>query len=172
MTALQPRLAPAPDARLAPGRFVLAALAVYGASFLSQGLLTAPVTQQFSVVPFLLVQTVLIWLWIVLHRRRLRDAGRPSGIAIGIALLYALEVILLALLIWMLTAPAEQTGDAAGIFHLYLILYLIGSLGGESNLAGLQYWLMGLVALLLAPAAISVVFSLWAATRPSAASPP
>lgn len=149
---------------------MLAAIAVYGISFLSQGLLTAPVTKLVSVVPFLIVQIVLIWLWIVLHRRRLRDAGRPSGIAIGIALLYALEVILLALLIWMLTAPAEQTGDAAGIFHLYLLLYLIGSLSGESNLAGLQYWLMGLVALLLMPAAISVMFSLWAATRPSVVS--
>ena len=90
----------------------------------------------------------------------------------GIALLYALEVILLALLIWMLTAPAEQTGDAAGIFHLYLILYLIGSLSGESNLAGLQYYLMGIAAVMLAPAAISVIFSLWVATRPSAASTP
>ena len=151
---------------------MLAAIAVYGLSFLSQGLLTAPVTKLFNVVPFLVVQIVLIWLWIVLHRRRLRDAGRSSGIAMGIALLYALEVILLALLIWMLTAPAEQTGDAAGIFHLYLILYLIGSISGESNLAGLQYYLMGIAAVLLAPAAISVIFSLWVATRPSAASAP
>jgi len=151
---------------------VLAATGVYGASFLSQGLLTAPVTKLFSVVPFLVMQVVLIWLWVVLHRRRLRDAGRPSGLAIGIAILYALEVILMALLIWMLTAPAEQTGDAAGIFHLYLLLYLIGSLSGESNLAGLQYWLMGLVGLMLLPALISVIFSLWAATRPSADSAP
>ena len=118
------------------------------------------------------MQVVLIWLWVVLHRRRLRDAGRPSGLAIGIAILYALEVILMALLIWMLTAPAEQTGDAAGIFHLYLLLYLIGSLSGESNLAGLQYWLVGLVGLMLLPALISVIFSLWTATRPSADSAP
>jgi uncharacterized membrane protein YhaH (DUF805 family) len=172
MTALPPRSTDVTGARLGRGPFVVAAMAVYGASFLSQGLLTAPVTKLFSVVPFLIVQVVLIWLWIVLHRRRLRDAGRPSGMAIGIALLYALEVILLALLIWMLTAPADQTGDSAGIFHLYLILYLIGSLGGESNLAGLQYWLIGLVALLLMPAAISVIFSLWTATRPSATSAP
>jgi len=172
MTALPPRPAPAPGARLERGRFAFAAIAVYGISFLSQGLLTAPVTKLFSVVPFLIIQIVLIWLWIVLHRRRLRDAGHPGGIAIGIALLYALEVILLALLIWMLTAPAEQTGDAAGIFHLYVILYLIGSISGESNLAGLQYYLMGIAAVLLAPAAISVIFSLWVATRPSAASAP
>jgi uncharacterized membrane protein YhaH (DUF805 family) len=169
MIALPPRPTLTPDARLERGRFVLAAIAVYSACFISHGLLTAPVTKLFSVVPFLVVQTVLIWLWVVLHRQRLRDAGRPSGIVIGIALLYAIEVILLALLIWVLTAPAEQSGDAAGIFHLYLLLYLIGSVSGESNLAGFQYWLTGLVGLRLLPAAISVIFSLWAATRPSVA---
>ena len=170
MTESTPRLMPVPEARLARGPFVLTAAVVYGLSFLSQWLLTAPVTKQLSVVPFLLAQLAMIWLWIRLHRRRLRDAGRPSGIAIGIAILYALEVVLLALLIWMLTAPTEQNGDAAGIFHLYLILYLIGSISGDSNLAALQYWLMGFVALILAPAVISVIFSLWVATRPSARS--
>ena len=48
-------------------------------SFASQMLLSAPVTAQVSVVPFVLVQVVLIWVWIVLHTRRLRDAGRPTG---------------------------------------------------------------------------------------------
>jgi uncharacterized membrane protein YhaH (DUF805 family) len=170
MTALPPRPTLAPGARLARGPFVLAAVAVYGVSLLSQGLLTAPVTKHFSVVPFLLAQIVLIWLWIVLHRRRLRDAGRPTGAAIGIALVYALEVILLALVMWMLTASAAQTGDTASIFHLYAILYLIGSISGESNLAGLQNYLMGIAAVMLVPAVISVLFSLWVASRPSAMS--
>ena len=170
MTALPLRPTLAPGAQLARGPFVLAAIAVYGVSFLSQGLLTAPVTKHLSVVPFLLAQIVLIWLWIVLHRRRLRDAGRSTGIAVGIALVYALEVILLALVIWMLTASAAQTGDTASIFHLYVILYLIGSISGESNLAGLQYWLMGVAAMMLVPAVISVIFSLWVATPPSAIS--
>jgi uncharacterized membrane protein YhaH (DUF805 family) len=158
--------------RLTRGPFALAAIAVYVASFVSQALLSAPVTKLFSVAPFLLAQIVLIWLWVEVHRRRLRDAGRPAGLAVGIALVYALEVILLALLIWALTAPAAQTGDAASIFHLYAILYLIGSISGESNLAGLQYYLMGVAALMFVPVVIAVLFSLWTAARPSAAPRP
>ena len=67
------------DGLLARGPFVLAVIAVYLASFASQLLLSAPVTAQVSVVPFVLVQVALIWLWIVLHTRRLRDAGRSSA---------------------------------------------------------------------------------------------
>ena len=85
------------DGRLAPRTFALVVIAVYLASFASQMLLSAPVTAQVSVVPFVLVQVALIWLWIVLHTRRLRDAGRPTGIVIGIAMIYVLEVVLLVL---------------------------------------------------------------------------
>ena len=75
-----------PIGRLARGPFALAVIAVYLASFASQLLLSAPVTAQVGVVPFVLVQVALIWVWIVLHAKRLRDAGRPTGIVIGIAM--------------------------------------------------------------------------------------
>jgi hypothetical protein len=159
-----------PAARLAPGPFALAVTGLYLVSFVSQMLLSAPVTARMSVAPFVVVQAVLIGLWIVLHRRRLRDAGRPAGIVIGIALVYALEAVLLALLIGILTSAAAQSGDpdgAASIFHLFVILYLIGSLSGDSQLAGLQLWLIGLAGVLFLPVIIAIIFSLWTATRPS-----
>jgi hypothetical protein len=134
-------------------------------------LLSAPVTAQMSVAPFVLVQIVLIWLWILLHRRRLRDAGRPTGIATGVALVYALEVVLLTLLIWILNPPSgsgDFAGDTAGIFHLFAILYLLGMMTGVPNLGGLQIWLMGFAALIFLPVVIAILFSLWTATRPSA----
>ena len=65
--------------------------AVYLVSFASQLLLSPPVTRWAGVWAFALVQAVLIWLWIVLHGNRLRDAGRPTGLAIGVACVYALE---------------------------------------------------------------------------------
>ena len=153
---------------------MLAVTAVYAASFVSQMLLSAPVTARMSVVPFVAVQAVLIWLWIVLHRRRLRDAGRPSGIAIGIAMIYVLEVVLLALLIGVLTSSSAQTGDpesSAGVFHLFAIIYLIGMMSGESSLGALQFWLMGLAVVMFLPVLISIAFSIWTATRPSLPSP-
>ncbi len=161
-----------PDGRIARGPFVLAVGAVYLASSVSQMLLSAPVTASMSVLPFIVVQAGLIWLWIVLHRWRLRDAGRPAGIVIGIAMIYVIEVVLLVLIIWTLTSSAGQSGDGASIFHLFAIFYLLGMMTGESNLSGMQMWLIGFAVVMFLPVVIAIVFSLWAATRPSLTSPP
>jgi uncharacterized membrane protein YhaH (DUF805 family) len=163
------------DGRLARGPFSLAVIAVYLASFVSQMLLSAPVTVQVGVVPFVLVQVALIWLWIVLHTRRLRDAGRPTGIVIGIAMIYMLEIVLLVLLISLILASAGPSGGAssdASIFQLFVILYLLGMMTGDPTLGALQIWMLGFAVVLLLPVAIAVVFSLWTATRTSATSPP
>ncbi len=160
----------APASRIARGPFVLAVGAVYLASSVSQMLLSAPVTARMSVLPFIVVQAVLIWIWVVLHRWRLRDAGRPAGIVIGIALIYVLEVVLLALIIWAVTSSAGQPGDAGGnasVFHLFAIFYLLGMMTGESNLGGMQMWLIGFAVVMFLPVVIAIVFSIWAATRPS-----
>jgi uncharacterized membrane protein YhaH (DUF805 family) len=163
------------NGRLARGPFTLAVVAVYLASFASQVLLSAPVTAQVSVVPFVLVQVALIWLWIVLHTRRLRDAGRPTGIVIGIAMVYVLELVLLVLLVWLILASAGPSGGAgsdASIFHLFVILYFLGLMTGDPSLGALQVWMLGFAAVLLLPVAIAVVFSLWTATRTNATLPP
>jgi len=163
------------NGRLARGPFTLAVIAVYVASFASQVLLSAPVTAEVSVVPFALVQVALIWLWIVLHTRRLRDAGRPTGIVIGIAMIYVLEVVLLVLLIWLILASTELSGGAssdASIFQLFVFLYFLGLMTGDPNLGALQVWMMGFAAVLLLPVAVAVLFSLWTATRTSPTLPP
>jgi uncharacterized membrane protein YhaH (DUF805 family) len=155
--------------RIARGPFVLAVGMVYLASFVSQMLLSAPVTASASVLPFIVVQAALIWAWIVLHQRRLRDAGRPAGIVVGIAMIYVLEVVLLALVVWMLSSSAGQSGDGDGasIFHLFAFFYLLAMMTGESNLAGMQVWLFGFAVVMFLPVVIAIVFSLWAATRPT-----
>jgi uncharacterized membrane protein YhaH (DUF805 family) len=173
--AMSPSSLLSQNGRLARGPFVVAVIPIYLASFASQMLLSAPVTAQVSVVPFVLVQVALIWLWIVLHTRRLRDAGRPTGIVIGIAMIYVLEVVLLVLLIWLILASAGPTGGAssdASIFHLFVILYLLGMMTGDPALGALQIWMMGFAAVLLLPVAIAVIFSVWTATRTNATSPP
>jgi uncharacterized membrane protein YhaH (DUF805 family) len=168
-------LAHSQTSRLARGPFIIAALAVYALSFVSQMLLSAPVTARMSVIPFVLVQIALIWLWIVLHRRRLRDAGRPTGIVIGIAAIYALEVVLLTLLIWIVSSPSGASNfadDGAGVFHLFAIVYLLGVMTGDPSLGSLQIWLMGFAVVMFLPILIAIGFSLWAATRPSLPAPP
>lgn len=175
---MSPSLAHLQTSRLARGPFMLAAIAVYALSFVSQMLLSAPVTARMSVVPFVLVQMALIAVWIVLHRRRLHDAGRPTGIVIGVALVYALEVVLLALLIWILTSTGDTgtssdfAGSGGGVFHLFAILYLLGVMAGDPTLGGLQIWLIGFAVVMFLPILIAIGFSLWAALRPSLPTPP
>jgi hypothetical protein len=158
-------------AGIKPGPFAAAVLLVYVLSFASQILLSPPVTSRLSVVPFVLAQGVLIGLWVVLHRRRLRDAGRPSGIVIGIAMVYALAVVLLVIAVWVIlsgtTAGNDGAGSEAGILYLFVILYFLTLLSGDPNLGVLQIWVMGFVVLMLLPVVIALGFSLWTATRPS-----
>jgi hypothetical protein len=162
-------------ARLAPLPFAVAVVAVYLVSFGSQVLLSPPVTRWAGVWAFLLVQAALIGVWIVLHGSRLRDAGRPAGLAIGVACVYALEIVLLALLVWLILSSGmnrpDEGASGASILQLFVILYLLTALAGEPGLAGLQLWVVGFVALLVLPVLIAVGFSIWAGTRPSAPAP-
>jgi len=165
-----------PSGRLAPLPFALAVAVVYLLSFGSQMLLSKPVTARMSVLPFVLVQAVLIWIWIVLHTRRLRDAGRSGGLAVGIAIVYALEVALLAIMAWLILASAGAAPDSAGresaILQFFVILYLLAFLSGDPQFGSLQIWTMGFVVLMLLPVAIALGFSVWTATRTSASPPP
>jgi hypothetical protein len=125
-----------------------------------------------GVLPFALVQAALIGVWMVLHMRRLRDAGRPTGLAIGIAMIYALEVILLVIVVWLIAASTAGTAETAGressILHLFVIVYLLTLLTGDPSGGALQIWIVGFLVLMLLPVVIALGFSLWAATRPSA----
>jgi hypothetical protein len=160
--------------RLAPLPFAAAVLGVYLVSFGSQALLSPPVTRWTGVWAFAVVQAVLIWVWIVLHASRLRDAGRPTGLALGVACVYALEVLLLLLLLWLILSagfnrPDESAADAS-ILHLFVIIYLLATLTGDPNLGQLQVWMVGLVALIVLPVLVAICFSFWAGTRPRALS--
>lgn len=171
---------PSPSsARIGRGAFAGWIAVVYLLSFASQVLLSPPVTSRASVIPFVVVQIGLIGAWLVLHRRRLRDAGRPAGTAIGVALVYVLEVVLLVILVSLILSGVPADGGGAGgeatILHLFVILYFLALITGDPNLGVLQIWVMGFVALMLLPVLIAVCFSLWAGTRPPAAiqaSPP
>ena len=173
MTELAP---PSSTDRLAPLPFAFAVLAVYLASFGSQMLLSPPVTARLSVWPFALAQAVLIIIWVWLHVQRLRDAGRGSGLAYGIAIVYALEIVLFSLLVWLIASSAGTTSGGAGreatILHLFVVLTLLGTITGDPTLSALQVWIAGFAVVMLLPVVIGVCFSLWAATRPRAPSRP
>ena len=62
-----------------------------------------------------LAQAVLIWIWFVLHGRRLRDGGQAATLAAGVGILYALGVILLLLIgsSFLDKGPIEAWGASA-----------------------------------------------------------
>ena len=157
--------------RMTRGAFAIAVIFVYALSFASQVLLSPPVTGRMSVVPFVVAQAVLIGIWIVLHQRRLRDAGRPGGTAIGVAMVYALEIVLLTLLVWLMLSGVPGDGGGVGseasILNLFVVLYFLSLLTGDPSLGALQVWMMGFVALMVVPVVIALCFSIWAGTRPS-----
>ena len=162
--------------RLAPKPFALGAIGVYLASFLSQFLLAAPVTARASIIPFLLVQVAVVWFWYALHVRRLRDAGRPTSSVIGLTILYALAIVLLLVVMLAIDAPGQPTGPNespfAGVFQIFLIVFLIGMILGDPNLGMFGYVVLGVIALVMLPFAIAIAFSVWAGTRPRVAPPP
>src|SRR5688572_13732790 len=129
--------------RLAPRPFAVAVILVYLLSFFSQALLSAPVTSRVALWPFALLQAALVWIWIVLHVKRLRDAGRPFGLAAGVACLYVLALVLLLLVLTMITASDATSSNflltGQGLIHIFIVLYAIGAVLGSPEFGVLAY---------------------------------
>ncbi len=163
--------------RLARKPFAWAALAVYVAGVASQALLSTSVTTRSGLWPFIAVQAALIWAWLALHIKRLRDANTEIAGAIGVALIYSLALALLLLIVTLFTgfgagaadrAPGAPppAGDAA--VGLFLVVLLFGLLFAP-DFGVFATILKILVVVACLPALISFAFSLWAGTRPSVA---
>ncbi len=161
--------------RLAAKPFAIAIALVYVTNFFSQILVSAPVTGQVGLWPFVLVQIVLVWSWIVLHLKRMQDAGKSGGVAIGIACLYVLTLVLVMLVLVMITGTetsAEFVKSGQGLIRIFLVVYLFAMLVGSADFGVMTLWLIGFVVLLLLPVLIAFGYSIWAATRPSVPAAP
>jgi uncharacterized membrane protein YhaH (DUF805 family) len=158
--------------RIAPRPFAVAVAAVYVLSFFSQVLISPPLSARVGLLPFAIAQAALTWTWFALHARRLRDAGRPTGPALGIAILYALAMVLLMLLIEPIVGPivgaAATEAPRFDPIELWVFLLLLAALAAQAG--GFFYYLaLVILTLILAPMVIAVGFSIWAGKLPSAA---
>ncbi|HXW39902.1 MAG TPA: hypothetical protein VEK75_01770 [Xanthobacteraceae bacterium] len=159
-----------PYGRLPPQVFPPAAVAVYVAGAASQWLTSPNLIDRAGLWPFVAAQIVLTWIWVALHARRLRDAGRSIDLPVAIALLYALSVALLVIVaVEFVHAASPDSLQYNGATALGLILFvsIITALLGSP-----QYdvaWLMvtALTAMALLPVILAVACTVWAATRPS-----
>jgi len=146
------RFAVSPSGPMAPRAFAIAIVAVYLAGFLSQVLLAEPLTVRFGLWPFVAVQAALLWMWFALHAMRLRDAGRDSAMAAGVALLYGLAIVLLVLVLVIGVMGASDS-------HLFVVIALVGQILDDPEIEGFDFVLLGLMALVAVPILVAIVFS-------------
>jgi len=150
--------------RLAPKPFAWGVAAVYIAGIAAQALLVGEVTARAGLWPFIVAQLALIAIWLVLHIRRLRDAGQGPAAAIGVALIYVLSIGLLLMLAVFFTHPGAVTqhagespaSDAAAGTLLVVFLFNIlftPDFGVFSTI------LKTLILIAFMPVAISLLFS-------------
>lgn len=151
------------EGRLAPKPFALGVFGVYVAGIAAQALLSGSVMARAGLTPFLLVQAALIWLWLLLHIKRLRDAGQGPASAIGVAIVYALAIGLLLMLVAFFTNPnatgsstGSEAGDAAAATLLVLFLFAIVF---KPDFGVFTIILKGLIVIAFLPAMISLLFS-------------
>jgi uncharacterized membrane protein YhaH (DUF805 family) len=158
--------------RIARKPFALGVLSVYVAGVAAQALLFDDVMARFGLWPFVIVQAALIWAWLVLHIRRLRDAGQGPAAAIGVALIYILALGLLLMLIVFFTNPdaasgpvgENPAGDAASATLLVLFLFAILF---KPDFGVFTTILKGLILIAFMPLAISLLFSIRTGMRRS-----
>jgi len=164
-----------PSGRLRPQPFVLAVIAVYIAGVATQWLTAPDVLRRIGIVPFALLQIVLIWMWFALHAKRLRDGGERTGLAVGAGVLYALGIVLLLVLGAGFIDPGRDgdwgpTGSAA--LGLIVVIVVIGTLLDTANYDAISLMIAGfLTVMALLPVIVALAVTVWAATRPSVAEP-
>jgi hypothetical protein len=145
---------------------------VWVAGLATQLLLSGDVIARFGLWPFIALQIALIWAWLVLHIRRLRDAGQGPAPAIGVGLIYVLSVGLLLMLVAFLTSPnavgpprgGDPASDAAAGTLLVLFLFNIVF---KPDFGVFTTILKGLILIAFLPALISLLFSVRTGMRKS-----
>ena len=164
MSALGFLLSPA--GRLEPRPFIFGAIGVYLVGVASQPLATADIVRPAGLLPFAAVQLALVWIWFCLHGKRLHDAGRSNGIALGVALFYLLPMGLLVLAadaLWPTSSQSFGGADAAGVQWLIMFMYVVGMLGGSGQYDLIQVTVAILIALAFLPIVVALAVTVWAA---------
>lgn len=152
--------------RLAPMPFALGVAGVWIAGIASQFLLIGEMIARAGLWPFIAAQAALIWIWLVLHTRRLRDAGQSPAPAVGVILTYLLSVALLLLLVAFFTHPDAAGPSSVGespardaATGTLLVVFLFNILF-TPDFGVFSTIFKGLIVIAFAPAIISLLFSI------------
>ncbi len=158
-----------PNGRLRPAPFIYGAIAVYLAGSASHLLTTPHVITRAGLWPFIAAQILLIWIWFALHSKRLHDAGRSNGLAVGVAVLYALSVLLLLIVADSFFNTSDgpmMNASATSALGLILVLYIVSALAGSSQYDLAWAVVVVLTVMAFVPIIAAVSLTIWSATRP------
>jgi uncharacterized membrane protein YhaH (DUF805 family) len=160
-----------PRGRLSAQPFIAATLVVYLLGIASQFLTTADVLRHGGLWLFIAAQSLLVWIWFCLHAKRLHDAGRSIGLAVGIALFYLFSVVLLLIIAdGLFTTFNLPLGDAnaGGALWLIVVLYIVGALAGSAqyDLAWIVVAILSFMAIM--PVVLAFGATVWSASLPGA----
>jgi uncharacterized membrane protein YhaH (DUF805 family) len=159
-----------PSGRIGPRAFVVAVIGLYLVALASQALTAAGIIAQAGLWPFAVAQFVLLWVWFVLHAKRMRDAGHGAGTAAGVAVVYGLALLLFLIAATWFFALSDTHGDdpnTTSALTVLLALYIFAILFGRPDFGIVWFVMSGMLVVALLPVLIALGFSLWAATRPS-----
>jgi hypothetical protein len=149
----------------------LAVIVVYIAGVAAQWLTAPEVFARLGLWPFGVAQAVLIWLWFVLHAKRLHDAGHAASLAAGASVLYALGIVLLLVIgsSFLDKGPIEAWGaTGSSALGLLVLISVIGTLLNSTHYDVTWLFVAAFTAMALLPPFVAIMVTLWAATRPSA----
>jgi uncharacterized membrane protein YhaH (DUF805 family) len=162
-------LIPSGDLKQRPYLWSLLALLI--GAILSH-MLTAPVvTAQLGLVPFVVTQIALLWWWFALIVKRLRDAERSFLGVTAVALIDLIALLLLAVMLVLQFSDASAGAAAPYLpasisLLIYPFVFLFNLLTGPAaNIQDMQVAVLAL--LVVAPLALTIFYSLWAAAQPS-----
>jgi uncharacterized membrane protein YhaH (DUF805 family) len=155
--------------RLSRQPFAIAAVVVYVAAVASQTLLTPAVMARAGVLAFAVAQAALIWVWFALHAKRLHDAEHGTAAAAGLAVIWALAVVLFVLIMAVLyqSAAAAEGNTGSSLVAVLAFLYLVAILQGTTDFGPLGLVLAAFIVAAFSPFLIAIGFSIWAGSRPS-----
>jgi uncharacterized membrane protein YhaH (DUF805 family) len=159
-----------PSGRLKPQPFMYGAVGVYLFGVASHLLTTPDVIRHGGLWPFVAAQILLLWVWYVLHAKRLHDAGRGGGVAAAVALLYLLSLVLLMIVadsFFNTSGDLMDNAAATSALELILLLYVIVTLIGSPHYDVAWFVVVLLMLIGFAPIVVAAGFSIWTARRPS-----
>lgn len=150
--------------------FALVAIGIYVINIVAGSVLDGQFVMRAGLWPYVALQLLLTWIWFVVHKKRLADAGRGYAVAASLAFLYLAGVVLLAGMMAVSSSSAlEQSGPSeskVSLFGVIIAVLFINTLfTGDIFLISLLLFLILGLPLLFAVAV--VIYSIVTGARES-----